>query len=413
MAINKFGLLGKSLKHSFSPEIHKFLGDYSYDLFEVEEEGLGTFFDKTDAQGFNVTIPYKKEVMKYLDEISPIAKKIGAVNTVVRRKNGFYGTNTDYYGFKYLIEKNKIEIENKKVLVLGSGGASVTVLAVLDDLNAKEVINISRSGNNNYENISKHSDANIIVNTTPVGMYPNTGNSPIDFSIFANLEVAIDIIYNPLLTKFLYEGEIKKAKVTNGLCMLVAQAKEAAEIFTEKSISDDVLTNIISSIAKDKSNIILVGMPGCGKTTVGKSIANLLNREFVDIDELIFEKYSISPGDIIRENGEAYFREIETKLLKDEALKTGRVISTGGGAVTISENRYYIRENGLVVYIKRDLEALSTDGRPLSGTLGVEELYKIRKGLYEEVSDIEVDNNKVDVCANEIVRFFNEKYFSD
>ena len=270
------GLLGRKLGHSYSPQIHACLGDYSYTLFEKEPEEVADFLKSGDFTGLNVTIPYKKTVIPYLDELSPAAKKLGAVNTVVRREDGtLFGHNTDYFGFASLLKRSGLDVAGKKVLVLGSGGASNTVTAVLTGLGAEAVV-ISRSGENNYENLQRHEDAAVIVNATPVGMYPNTGVSPVDLKRFPMLEGVLDVIYNPARTQLLLDAEAFQIPCANGLWMLVAQAKESAEYFTGKSIDDAVIAKIYGTLAAQMANIVLIGMPGCGKSTIGALLAEKL-----------------------------------------------------------------------------------------------------------------------------------------
>ena len=278
------GLLGRKLGHSYSPQIHACLGDYSYTLFEKEPEEIADFLKNGDFTGLNVTIPYKKTVIPYLDELSPAAKKLGAVNTVVRREDGtLFGHNTDYFGFASLLKRSGLDVAGKKVLVLGSGGASNTLTAVLTGLGAEAVV-ISRSGENNYENLQRHEDAAVIVNATPVGMYPNTGVSPVDLKRFPKLEGGLDVIYNPARTQLLLDAEALHIPCANGLWMLVAQAKESAEYFTGTSIDDAAIAEIHANLAAQMANIVLIGMPGCGKSTIGALLADKLGRKLVSAD---------------------------------------------------------------------------------------------------------------------------------
>ena len=299
----KCGLLGRRLSHSYSPQIHSYLGDYSYGLFEKEPEELEDFLRNGDFTGLNVTIPYKKDVIAYLDELSPVAKKMGAVNTIVRRADGtLYGHNTDYFGFHYMVQKSGLNVKGKKVLVLGSGGASNTAVAVLEELGANVIV-ISRSGENNYGNLSRHYDARVIVNTTPVGMYPNTGTSPVEPEHFDDLEGILDVIYNPQRTQLLMDGENLMVPTENGLWMLVAQAKESAEYFLGKKLNDQLISEIHHKLTVQMQNIILIGMPGCGKTTVGQALAEKLGREFMDADEEIIRLAGKSIPEIFAQDG--------------------------------------------------------------------------------------------------------------
>ncbi len=388
----KCGLLGRKLGHSYSPQIHSYLGSYSYELFEKEPEELEDFLQNGDFDGLNVTIPYKKTVIPYLDELSPIAKKLGAVNTIVRRDGKLIGHNTDYFGFRTMVNSSVLEFAGKKALVLGSGGASNTAVAVLEELGAKVVV-ISRSGENNYQNLDRHADAAVIVNTTPVGMYPNNGVSPVDLSLFSRLEGVFDVIYNPQWTKLTMDAMDRMLSCDNGLRMLVAQAKESAQWFTNSVISDDVIRRILRKLLLQTENIILIGMPGCGKTTVGKALADCLGKTFVDADAVITEEAGMSIPEIFDSEGESGFRSRETKVLSDLGKGSGQVIATGGGCVTREENYPLLFQNGSIVWLQRDLDKLPTDGRPLSQAGRLEQMYAVRKPLYEAFADYIVDNN--------------------
>ena len=387
------GLLGRKLGHSYSPQIHAQLSNYSYRLFQKEPEDIEDFLRHGDFTGLNVTIPYKKTVIPYLDELSPIARKLGAVNTVVRRADGtLYGHNTDYFGFASMVQRSGLTVSGKKVLVLGSGGASGTAAAVMRELGAVVVI-ISRSGENHYENLSSHSDAAVIVNTTPVGMYPDTLVSPVDLSMFPNLEGVLDLIYNPARTQLLLDAEKCGIIAENGLWMLVAQAKAAAEAFTGTLISNAVIEKTHKILRQQMGNIVLIGMPGCGKSTVGQLLAAKTGKIFADSDALIEELAGKPIPQIFAQDGEDIFRQWETKALKQLGKQSGLVIATGGGCVTRERNQSIIRQNGIVVWLKRDIDHLPTDGRPLSQANPLSELYQIRKPLYEAFSDLSVHNN--------------------
>ena len=388
----KCGLLGRKLGHSFSPMIHAFLGDYSYDIFEREPEELEDFLKNGDWSGINVTIPYKKDVIPFLDELSPIAAKLGAVNCIVRRDGRLIGHNTDYFGFQEMVRSSGLNVSGKKALVLGTGGASRPVVAVLEDLGA-EVISVSRSGENNYENIGRHSDANLIVNATPVGMYPHTGLSPVDLSLFPHLEGVLDIIYNPARTRLLLDAEDRKLVTVNGLLMLVAQAKEASEWMQEKSLEDSLISTVHSALRRQTENIVLIGMPGCGKSTVGQALAQKLGKTFVDADEELVKLAGKTIPEIFAEDGEAVFRDWETKVLAELGKRSGLILSTGGGCVTQARNYPLLHQNGAIFWLKRDLEKLPTDGRPLSQANKLTAMYAIRRPLYEAFADCIVDNN--------------------
>jgi len=388
----KCGLLGRVLGHSYSPRIHSWLGDYSYDLFEKEPEELEYFLRHGDFTGLNVTMPYKKDVMAFLDELSPAAKKMGCVNTIVRREDGtLYGHNSDYYGFVSLVKHSGIPVAGKKALVLGSGGASNTAVNALRDLGGEPVV-ISRSGENNYENLSRHRDASLIVNTTPVGMYPHTGIAPLDLRQFLHLDGVLDVVYNPAKTQLLLDTEALGIPHENGLWMLVAQAKEASEYFTGKSIEDSVIETIHRKLKNQVQNIVLIGMPGCGKTTIGAALAQKLNRPLSDTDEQIVSLAGKSIPDIFAQDGESVFRAWETKALEALGKQSGQIIATGGGCVTRQKNYPLLHQNGTIVYLKRDLRLLPRDGRPLSQQNSLDAMYQTRKPMYEAFADFIVDN---------------------
>lgn len=387
------GLLGGKLGHSYSPQIHSHLGNYTYDLFEKTPAQLAEFLKYGDFSGLNVTIPYKKDVIPYCDELSDCAKKLGAVNTIVKRSDGtLLGHNSDYFGFRALLDRSGLCVSGKKVLVLGSGGASATVTAVLHKLQALVIV-VSRNGKNNYGNLSLHRDAAVIVNTTPVGMYPHTGVSPIDLGNFPHLEGVLDVIYNPAKTQLLLDAESRGLVNENGLWMLVAQAKESAEWFTGTSISNDRIAEIHAILKKQMENIVLIGMPGCGKTTLGKLIAQKLDKTFVDADIEIENLAGISIPEIFKKYGEARFRQYETTVLKELGKKSGLIIATGGGCVTRPENYPLLHQNGCILWIQRQTSSLPTDGRPLSDPSKMEEMYRMRKPMYQAFSDCIVNNN--------------------
>ena len=388
----KCGLLGRKLGHSYSPQIHSQLGTYSYDLFEKEPEQLAAFLKGGDFTGINVTIPYKKDVIPYLDALSPAAQKIGSVNTIVRRADGsLFGHNSDYFGFVSLVKHSGIPVEGRKVLVLGSGGTSNMVVTALRDLSAVPIV-ISRSGENNYDNLERHADASVIVNTTPVGMYPNTGISPIDLRLFPKLEGVLDVVYNPAKTKLLLDAEALGIPNANGLWMLVAQAKEASEYFTGKKLSDEVIGKIHRTLSHQMKNLILIGMPGCGKSTIGAALAQRLGREFVDADGEVVKSAGKPIPEIFAQDGEEAFRQWETATLNSLGKQSGLVIATGGGCVTQNRNFAALHQNGYIIWLERDLTLLPTDGRPLSQSNRLEEMYKLRKPMYEAFADIRVEN---------------------
>lgn len=388
----KCGLLGRKLGHSYSPQIHALLGNYSYQLFEKEPEEIGDFLKNGDFTGLNVTIPYKKEVIPFLDELSPAAARLGAVNTIVRRDGKLIGHNTDYFGFRRLVQESGLQVAGKKVLVLGSGGASSTAVAVLQELGAKVTV-ISRSGENNYENLDRHADAAVIANTTPVGMYPNTGKSALSLEGFPRLEGVLDAVYNPARTQILLDAERRGLAAVNGLWMLVAQAKESAEWFTGEEIPDSRIAKIHHTLRLQMENIILIGMPGCGKTAVGQQLAQKLGKKFVDADESLEARVCRKITDIIPNDGEAAFREMESETLAELGKQSGLVIATGGGCVTQPQNYPLLHQNGTIFWLKRELDKLPTDGRPLSQKGTLVQMYEARMPLYLRFADAAISND--------------------
>lgn len=404
----KCGLLGRKLGHSYSPQIHAMLGSYTYELFEKEPEEVEDFLHNGNFSGINVTVPYKKTVIPYLDELSPTAQKLGAVNTIVRRNGKLIGHNTDYYGFETMVRSSGLSLSGKKCLVLGSGGASNTVASVLKELGAQVVV-ISRSGENHYGNLHLHSDASVIVNTTPVGMYPDVGVSPLELNLFPNLEGVLDVIYNPARTKLLLDARKRNLITRNGLLMLVAQAKEAAEWFSGQKISDELITSTYKILRLQMENIVLIGMPGCGKTTIGSLLKERLAHRFVDADERIEAAAEKSIPEIFSDSGESVFRRLETVVLAQLGKQSGLIISTGGGCVTIPENEALLHQNGTIFWLQRDLELLPTQGRPLSQSKKLSDLYQVRKPLYEGFCDYRVDNNgEPEAAVDQILRILEE-----
>ena len=388
------GLIGERLGHSFSPAIHGMLSDYEYKLYELSPEQVGPFLEAKAYDGLTGTIPYKKTVIPYCDELTDAARSIGSVNTIVKRPDGtLLGHNTDYDGFLWLLKNAGAKVEGKKAVVLGTGGASVTVQAALRDLGAAQVVVVSRSGGDNYENIARHADAKILVNATPVGMYPKTGVSPVDLDVFTALEGVFDVIYNPAKTRLLLEAEKRGIPCANGLGMLVAQAKAACERFTGKPIDDEKVYTIKAEMERSTRNILLIGMPGSGKSTVGAALAEKLGRKLVDADALIVEKAGCTIPEIFEKDGEEGFRRIEHEVLCEISKESGLVIATGGGVVTRPENMDPMRQNSLIVWLLRDLNKLPRDGRPLSQKNPLAEMFKVREPLYRAAADCIADNN--------------------
>jgi shikimate dehydrogenase len=364
------------------------------------------FLKTGDFTGLNVTIPYKKEVIPHLDELSPVAKQLGAVNVIVRRHGRLIGHNTDYFGFATMLRSSGLAVAGKKALVLGSGGASSVAVAVLQEQGANVVV-ISRSGENNYGNLHLHKDAALIVNATPVGMYPNVSASPIDLGLFPQLEGVLDAIYNPSRTQLLLDAEARGLIAVNGTLMLVAQAIEASEWFTGSTISGDAISRIHGQLRNQMENIILIGMPGSGKSTVGMLLAQKTGKSFVDADAEIEKRAGMSIPEIFANQGETAFRSLETAVLEDLGKRSGLIIATGGGCVTREENYPHLHRNGRIFCLKRDLDKLPSSGRPLSQKTPAEEMYRVRKPLYERFADHHIDNNgSAEAAAEEILRIW-------
>ena len=405
MTQQRFGLIGAKLGHSLSPDIHAKLGTYRYDLIELSEEEVGPFLTSGDFQGLNVTIPYKKTVIPYCTELTPRAKAIGSVNTLVRLPDGgLLGDNTDYAGFLWMVERSGLSVAGKKCLVLGSGGASLTVRAVLSDLGADEIVVISRSGPDNYGNLEKHADARLIVNTTPVGMFPNCNASPLEtLDVFPDLEGVLDIVYNPAHTDLMQMALRRGLPAVNGLGMLVTQAKAAAERFLGHAVPDSAIDGILSDLTLAFANIVLIGMPGSGKTTVGKRIAERLHRRFVDTDELVIRKDGRQIPQIFAEDGEPFFRGLETAVIEELSHEHGLVIATGGGAVMRERNRELLRRNGIIFWLDRPVADLPSYGRPLSQSRGVEAIFAEREPVYRTFADRVVECRTVKGAVSQIL----------
>lgn len=397
------GLLGERLTHSYSPQIHALLCDYEYKLYEKSADEVVDFIKNGEWDALNVTIPYKKIAAALCDELSDTAEKLKSVNTLVRKNGRLYGYNTDYFGFMSMVIKSGVDIKGKKALVLGSGGTSVTVCAVLRELGA-DVVVISRSGENNYDNLYLHKDASLIVNATPVGMYPKNLVSPVNLSDFPDCAAVLDVIYNPLRTDLLMQAENAGIKYMNGLLMLCAQAKKSAELFTNTKINEGKIEYIEKQLTRDLGNIILIGMPGCGKSVIAKRIAEKTGREIIDTDSEIVNTAKMSIPEIFERFGEDKFRQFESEAIMNAGKRSGTVISTGGGCVTVKDNYRRLHQNGIIVWIKRDLSKLSRDGRPLSLKSSAEELYESRKEAYESFCDIIVENSgTVEETADKIL----------
>ena len=389
------GLLGKKLGHSYSPQIHSLLADYEYDLFEKAPEEVEQFVRFGNWHGLNVTIPYKKTVIPFCDELSETAGMIGSVNTLLHRSDGsIYGDNTDAFGFEMLLKSvlPEEDLTGNKALVLGTGGASATVCAVLRRHGAI-VVPISRTGENNYQNINRHADAFLIANTTPLGMFPNNGEKAVDLTSFPKLHAVLDVVYNPARTALLLQAEQLGIPHAGGLLMLVAQAKRSAELFLGKELPDSEIDRITGLLSLQMQNLILIGMPGSGKTTVAALLAQRLERPLCEADAEIEKAAGMTIPEIFHQEGESGFRKRETAVLAQLGKQSGLVISTGGGCVTRAENYPLLHQNGIIIRLIRDTDKLAREGRPLSLNTDLKQMEAVRNPYYEQFADITVDNN--------------------
>ena len=408
----EYGLIGEKLGHSYSQMIHARLADYRYELKEVAPERLDAFIEARNFRGLNVTIPYKQAVMKHCAELSPEAMEVGSVNTLIVRPDGsLFGHNTDIDGFIYMLRRGEIDPAGAKAVILGSGGTSLTARAALTRLGAREIVTVSRKGPVDYAALyAEHADAEILVNATPVGMYPKNGASPVELDRLPKVRGVADVIYNPEKTALILAAQAKGIPAVSGLSMLVAQAREAAELFAGHAIPAGRVEDIVSEIGAQTLNLILVGMPGCGKSTLGQAVAAALQREFVDCDAEIVRRAGKSIPEIFAQDGEGAFRALESGVLADVCRGHGLVISTGGGAVLREENRDAMRQNGRVCLIRRALALLPRDGRPLSASEdAVARLWEARRAAYETAADFPVENDgTVEEAAEKIREGFYE-----
>lgn len=389
------GLLGEKLGHSYSPQIHDLMGNYLYSLYEKTPDEVEDFIKNGHWNGLNVTIPYKKTVLPMCSELSGRAQKIGSVNTIIKRPDGsIFGDNTDAYGFECLVKKLGVELKNRKAIVLGSGGACAAVCAVLGEIGVSQLTVISRHGEDNYQNLSRHRDAEVIVNATPLGMYPNNGKAAVDLRAFPKCKAVFDLVYNPARTALIMQAEKLNIPCIGGLYMLVSQAKGSSQQFSGIEIEEGLAESITSELSLSMENLVLIGMPGCGKSTIGAELSKLTGRKLYDSDDLIEEKAGMSIPEIFTRFGEEHFRKLETEVLSELGKLSGAVIATGGGAVTREENYPLLHQNSRIVWIKRDLSLLPTDGRPISMTKSVPQLYSQREKLYSSFSDYAVENDK-------------------
>ena len=387
------GLLGRKLGHSYSPAIHAMFGPYEYRLYEKEPEELERFLREGGWDGLNVTIPYKKAVVPFCDELGDTAAATGSVNTLVRRADGtIFGDSTDASGFAYMVRLSGIDVAGEKVLVLGSGGASAAVCHALKELRARPVV-ISRSGPDHYGNLDRHRDAAVIVNATPVGMYPDNGRSPLSLDGFSSLRGVLDIVYNPARTALLLDAEERGLASAGGLSMLTAQAARSSELFTGIPVTDETVARVTDRLEKQTANVILVGMPGCGKTTVAEILARRTGREVLDSDREIVADAGRSIPEIFAAEGESSFRDRETSVLCRLGSLSGRIIATGGGAVLREENYRPLHQNGVSFWLVRDLSELDREGRPLSQNADLAAMFAAREPRYRRFADHVIDNN--------------------
>lgn len=417
----KYGLIGEHLGHSFSKQIQTRIAeienvkDYDYQLVELDKEEFKEFMEKKDFKGINVTIPYKKDVIPYLDEMDESAKAIGAVNTIINVDGKLKGYNTDFGGFLYMVKAHNVHMEGKKVLIIGNGGACAAVKAVCKHENAKDIVIVSRSANRGAigydEMYTSHLDADIVVNTSPVGMFPNIANAPIDVSWFHKLECVLDVVYNPILTRLCFEAQEVDIKRVIGLEMLIAQAKYTFEIFENMSFDDSIIDEIKKEMLKDRCNIVLIGMPSAGKTIIGKMLEEKLGKEFFDLDDMIIAKAGKSIPEIFQESGEAGFRAIETEVAIEASKMNNKIIATGGGVVKHKVNMDFLRLNGITIFIDRDIDKLisSDPNRPLSSSKqALQQMYKERYPLYQKYAAyIAVNNANIEETVDDIVNAYH------
>ena len=402
-------LLGEKLGHSFSPQIHHMLGDYAYALRELAPDQLGAFLQNGDFDGLNITIPYKRAAMEYCAELTEIARGIGCVNTIVRRKDGtLLGDNTDAAGFESMLRRLNVNPEGRHALVLGSGGASKMAQYVLSRHRARVTV-ISRGGTDNYENIARHADAYLLVNATPVGMYPNNGECLVHLDALPKLAGVMDLIYNPARTALILRAMDRGIPAIDGLYMLVEQARCAAERFTNQTIPADRTDQIYRALRRDMQNMILIGMPGSGKTSIGRAIAKLTNRAFYDADDYLADMLHMPVPEYLKTHTEAEFRNTETCALSELGKLSGAVIATGGGCVTQRDNYDLLRQNGKIIFVQRDIALLPTDGRPLSQAGSLDAMYQKRLPMYRAFADAQIENNTtIEAAANRAVEVYNE-----
>lgn len=416
----EYGLIGGRLGHSYSKPIHEALAGYDYRLCPLPTpEQAHAFLRARDFKAINVTIPYKELVIPYCDALDDAARAIGSVNTIVNNNGRLEGHNTDFAGFTWILRKNRISLKNKVVMLLGTGGTQKTALAVAKAEGAAAVLRVSRSpsgGALSYEEAAARRDVQVLVNTSPVGMYPENGACLVDPACYPKLEAVLDVIYNPFRTELLLRAEALGLPAVNGMGMLVAQAKYAAEYFTGRAIPDAEIDRIDGMLRARLSNLVLIGMPGCGKTSIGRRCAALLGKRFVDMDDVLVERIGGPISSILSPGNETPFRDLESAVAADLGKENGQVIATGGGAVLRAENVRALRQNGVLIYIDRPLDALAVGGaRPLSQSAeALERMYRARAPLYEAACDARVKNTGApDETARAIKEKFDEIFDSE
>lgn len=411
----QFGLIGRKLGHSFSAEIHSKLAEYNYELYPIEPDKLDEFFKKSDFKAINVTIPYKEKVMPYLYYIDPLAIKIGAVNTVINKNGKLYGYNTDFFGMTQMILKSGIEVKGKTAAILGSGGTSKTAMTVLSDLGAERYYVVSRNADDksiSYSDLYSIADnIDIILNTTPCGMFPDSENCAVEIEKFKNLSGVIDVVYNPLNTKLTLDAKKRNIKTVNGLYMLVAQAALASSLFTDDKSVISKCDSVYLDILKEKLNIALIGMPGCGKTTIGKELAKILSRPFIDSDEEFVKNQKMSIPEFFKEYSEEEFRNKETEIIFDISKNQSQIIATGGGIITRPQNIDHLKKNSILVFLDKNLKSLEIgNGRPLTSDIyALEKKYNERYDLYKNYCDIKIDiTNDLKLNTQKILNALSE-----
>ncbi|MEG0169344.1 shikimate kinase [Anaerorhabdus sp.] len=404
------GVIGYPMGHSYSKPIHEQLGGYEFEIIELHPDKFDAFLKAKEFDSVNVTIPYKQQIIPYLDELDDKAKRIGAVNTVVNDSGKLKGYNTDYYGFWWMLDDHQIEIKNKKVVILGNGGATKALKVVIQDMGAKQLLIVSRTKTDEtitYDELfEKHQDVEVLINATPVGMSPKHDDCPIDLERLEKLESVVDIVYNPLKTKLILQAEKLGCKTVCGLEMLVAQAKQAVEIFTNKQLSDEDIKKVTFDIISKKENLVFIGMPSSGKTTIAKILSEQLELPFIDLDEEIVKKAGKSIKQIFEESGEEIFRDIESECVEDHCMDEGTIISCGGGVIKRNKNIEHLKKKGYLIWIDRDLAYLkSDDNRPLcKDDETMKRLYSERYSLYKDAADIRIENNNTELEVLEKIK---------